>query len=162
MRSGETFWNKCMTVFTCSESSGHVRFESPQVAVWVNAEVRWKTLKSICIFFLPAGITVLLSLTVFMLLVAEIMPATSDSVPLIGETLCCSAPVSKMDDAITFGKSPKRNHINEHDYDINYIFKGNKLFSEKNVCFISQSFMRMYLCCKQEKSQILMSVLIGT
>lgn len=33
-----------------------------------------------------AGITVLLSLTVFMLLVAEIMPATSDSVPLIGTT----------------------------------------------------------------------------
>ena len=32
----------------------------------------------------------LLSLTVFMLLVAEIMPATSDSVPLIGETLCCT------------------------------------------------------------------------
>ncbi|XP_035477349.2 cholinergic receptor, nicotinic, alpha 11 isoform X3 [Scophthalmus maximus] len=31
------------------------------------------------------GITVLLSLTVFMLLVAEIMPATSDSVPLIGQ-----------------------------------------------------------------------------
>lgn len=31
------------------------------------------------------GITVLLSLTVFMLLVAEIMPATSDSVPLIGD-----------------------------------------------------------------------------
>ena len=33
---------------------------------------------------MPQGITVLLSLTVFMLLVAEIMPATSDSVPLIG------------------------------------------------------------------------------
>lgn len=33
---------------------------------------------------LPPGITVLLSLTVFMLMVAEIMPATSDSVPLIG------------------------------------------------------------------------------
>lgn len=33
------------------------------------------------------GITVLLSLTVFMLLVAEIMPATSDSVPLIGKKL---------------------------------------------------------------------------
>lgn len=33
----------------------------------------------------PSGITVLLSLTVFMLLVAEIMPATSDSVPLIGK-----------------------------------------------------------------------------
>lgn len=36
--------------------------------------------------FFP-GITVLLSLTVFMLLVAEIMPATSDSVPLIGKKL---------------------------------------------------------------------------
>ncbi|XP_048085465.1 cholinergic receptor, nicotinic, alpha 11 [Alosa alosa] len=44
-------------------------------------------------FLLPAdsgekislGITVLLSLTVFMLLVAEIMPATSDSIPLIGQ-----------------------------------------------------------------------------
>ncbi|XP_045900114.1 neuronal acetylcholine receptor subunit alpha-7-like isoform X4 [Micropterus dolomieu] len=34
---------------------------------------------------LPPGITVLLSLTVFMLMVAEIMPATSDSVPLIGQ-----------------------------------------------------------------------------
>lgn len=33
------------------------------------------------------GITVLLSLTVFMLMVAEIMPATSDSVPLIGQFL---------------------------------------------------------------------------
>ncbi|XP_053717814.1 cholinergic receptor, nicotinic, alpha 11 isoform X2 [Synchiropus splendidus] len=46
---------------------------------------------TLLIFVLPAdsgekislGITVLLSLTVFMLLVAEIMPATSDSVPLI-------------------------------------------------------------------------------
>ncbi|XP_025022229.1 CHRNA7-FAM7A fusion protein-like [Python bivittatus] len=45
------------------------------------------------VFLLPAdsgekislGITVLLSLTVFMLLVAEVMPATSDSVPLIGQ-----------------------------------------------------------------------------
>ncbi|PKU47971.1 neuronal acetylcholine receptor subunit hypothetical protein [Limosa lapponica baueri] len=35
--------------------------------------------------YLPPGITVLLSLTVFMLLVAEIMPATSDSVPLIAQ-----------------------------------------------------------------------------
>ncbi|TSN95721.1 Neuronal acetylcholine receptor subunit alpha-7 [Bagarius yarrelli] len=47
---------------------------------------------ALLVFLLPAdsgekislGITVLLSLTVFMLLVAEIMPATSDSVPLIG------------------------------------------------------------------------------
>lgn len=38
-----------------------------------------------CCSVFVAGITVLLSLTVFMLLVAEIMPATSDSVPLIGE-----------------------------------------------------------------------------
>lgn len=37
------------------------------------------------IFLSSPGITVLLSLTVFMLLVAEIMPATSDSVPLIGK-----------------------------------------------------------------------------
>uniref|UniRef100_A0A8C9VVY3 Neuronal acetylcholine receptor subunit alpha-7 n=1 Tax=Scleropages formosus TaxID=113540 RepID=A0A8C9VVY3_SCLFO len=48
---------------------------------------------TLLIFLLPAdsgekislGITVLLSLTVFMLLVAEIMPATSDSIPLIGQ-----------------------------------------------------------------------------
>uniref|UniRef100_A0A8C1UQW3 Uncharacterized protein n=1 Tax=Cyprinus carpio TaxID=7962 RepID=A0A8C1UQW3_CYPCA len=48
---------------------------------------------ALLVFLLPAdsgekislGITVLLSLTVFMLLVAEIMPATSDSVPLIGK-----------------------------------------------------------------------------
>ena len=38
---------------------------------------------SVCVSV--SGITVLLSLTVFMLLVAEIMPATSDSVPLIGK-----------------------------------------------------------------------------
>lgn len=37
------------------------------------------------VLFLLPGITVLLSLTVFMLMVAEIMPATSDSVPLIGQ-----------------------------------------------------------------------------
>ncbi|EDM08373.1 cholinergic receptor, nicotinic, alpha polypeptide 7, isoform CRA_c [Rattus norvegicus] len=48
---------------------------------------------ALLVFLLPAdsgekislGITVLLSLTVFMLLVAEIMPATSDSVPLIDQ-----------------------------------------------------------------------------
>ncbi|XP_041037663.1 neuronal acetylcholine receptor subunit alpha-7-like isoform X1 [Carcharodon carcharias] len=48
---------------------------------------------ALLVFLLPAesgekislGITVLLCLTVFMLLVAEIMPATSDSIPLIGQ-----------------------------------------------------------------------------
>ena len=39
------------------------------------------------------GVTILLSLTVFLLLVAETMPPTSDAVPLIGETAhimrCC-------------------------------------------------------------------------
>lgn len=39
------------------------------------------------VLYLLPGITVLLSLTVFMLMVAEIMPATSDSVPLIGQFL---------------------------------------------------------------------------
>ncbi len=39
----------------------------------------------IFVLYLFTGITVLLSLTVFMLLVAEIMPATSDSIPLIGK-----------------------------------------------------------------------------
>ena len=38
------------------------------------------------------GVTILLSLTVFLLLVAETMPPTSDAVPLIGEGVqerCC-------------------------------------------------------------------------
>uniref|UniRef100_A0A8D1M2I6 Cholinergic receptor nicotinic alpha 7 subunit n=1 Tax=Sus scrofa TaxID=9823 RepID=A0A8D1M2I6_PIG len=59
---------------------------------------------ALLVFLLPAdsgekislGITVLLSLTVFMLLVAEIMPATSDSVPLIDPShpseLVCLVP----------------------------------------------------------------------
>ncbi|XP_067878592.1 neuronal acetylcholine receptor subunit alpha-7-like isoform X3 [Heterodontus francisci] len=48
---------------------------------------------ALLVFVLPAesrekvslGITVLLSLTVFMLLIAEVMPANSDSIPLIGQ-----------------------------------------------------------------------------
>lgn len=36
-----------------------------------------------CLFFI-AGVTILLSLTVFLNLVAESMPTTSDAVPLIG------------------------------------------------------------------------------
>ena len=35
------------------------------------------------IFFFP-GVTVMLSLTVFMNIVSELMPITSDAVPLIG------------------------------------------------------------------------------
>ncbi|KAG9331206.1 hypothetical protein JZ751_019749 [Albula glossodonta] len=58
---------------------------------------------ALLVFLLPAdsgekislGITVLLSLTVFMLLVAEIMPATSDTVPLIGESSALPATHSK-------------------------------------------------------------------
>ena len=34
-----------------------------------------------------SGVTILLSLTVFLLLVAETMPPTSDAVPLIGEVM---------------------------------------------------------------------------
>jgi len=34
------------------------------------------------------GVTILLSLTVFLLLVAETMPPTSDAVPLIGRSPC--------------------------------------------------------------------------
>lgn len=33
----------------------------------------------------PAGVTILLSLTVFLNMVAETMPATSDAVPLLGK-----------------------------------------------------------------------------
>ncbi|XP_010793819.1 neuronal acetylcholine receptor subunit alpha-7-like [Notothenia coriiceps] len=47
---------------------------------------KWATIYPLCFCStVSAGITVLLSLTVFMLLVAEIMPATSDSVPLIAQ-----------------------------------------------------------------------------
>jgi hypothetical protein len=42
------------------------------------------TVASQGVFFAIADVTVLLSLTVFMNLVSEIMPTTSDAVPLIG------------------------------------------------------------------------------
>lgn len=48
------------------------------------------------------GITVLLSLTVFMLLVAEIMPATSDSVPLIGKQASSSSKDMALESAWDF------------------------------------------------------------
>lgn len=50
----------------------------------------------------------LLSLTVFMLLVAEIMPATSDSVPLIGETF--------FDDDLTLKKDERERRAIRMDY----------------------------------------------
>lgn len=51
----------------------------------LNITSQWVSSSSF-LTFLPPGITVLLSLTVFMLMVAEIMPSTSDSVPLIGQS----------------------------------------------------------------------------
>lgn len=65
-------------------------FSSPLFDVHRHIEVKiWKMVFH-CVYTHVSpvsGITVLLSLTVFMLLVAEIMPATSDSVPLIGKKL---------------------------------------------------------------------------
>ncbi len=54
------------------------------------------TATTILVFYLPPdsgekvslGVTVLLALTVFLLMVAETMPPQSESVPLIGEALC--------------------------------------------------------------------------
>ena len=54
----------------------------------------WLTVLSLLGFWLPPdlgekitlGITVLLAFSVFMLLIAESMPATSEFVPLIGKT----------------------------------------------------------------------------
>ncbi|TKC37055.1 hypothetical protein EI555_007420 [Monodon monoceros] len=65
---------------------------------------------ALLVFLLPAdsgekislGITVLLSLTVFMLLVAEIMPATSDSVPLIGKQASSSSKNMGLESAWDF------------------------------------------------------------
>lgn len=37
-------------------------------------------------YFFLAGVTILLSLTVFLNMVAETMPATSDAVPLLGKS----------------------------------------------------------------------------
>ena len=45
-----------------------------------------------------SGVTILLSLTVFMNMVQNIMPNTSDAVPLIGQSVCgiyvCDLPLS--------------------------------------------------------------------
>uniref|UniRef100_A0A8C5H0N9 Neuronal acetylcholine receptor subunit alpha-7 n=1 Tax=Gouania willdenowi TaxID=441366 RepID=A0A8C5H0N9_GOUWI len=64
---------------------------------------------ALLVFLLPAdsgekislGITVLLSLTVFMLLVAEIMPATSDSVPLIAQYFASTMIIVGMSVVVT-------------------------------------------------------------
>lgn len=57
-----------------------------------------------CIFFFK-GVTILLSLTVFLQLVAETMPPTSDAVPLIGRLTACrltglQALHSSLEDAV--------------------------------------------------------------
>lgn len=41
-------------------------------------------LKAFSVILFVAGVTILLSLTVFSLLVAQVLPQTSDAVPLIG------------------------------------------------------------------------------
>ena len=59
------------------------------------------TATTILVFYLPPesgekvslGVTVLLALTVFLLLVAEIMPPQSDSIPLIGRPTMYLSPV---------------------------------------------------------------------
>lgn len=48
---------------------------------------------SLFFFFLLTGVTILLSLTVFLNMVAETMPATSDAVPLLGKFPIKSAAV---------------------------------------------------------------------
>lgn len=51
----------------------------------------------------------MLSLTVFMLLVAEIMPATSDSVPLIGKArtqVCLGLPSRCMEEVLEIYSAP--------------------------------------------------------
>ncbi|KAM9852479.1 neuronal acetylcholine receptor subunit alpha-7-like [Aulostomus maculatus] len=80
---------------------------------------------TLLVFLLPAnsgekislGITVLLSLTVFMLMVAEIMPATSDSVPLIGQYFASTMVIVGMSVVATVivlqfhHHNPKSDHI---------------------------------------------------
>lgn len=68
----------------------------------------------LCISVSSPGITVLLSLTVFMLLVAEIMPATSDSVPLIGKVLFFIPYYSYFDGLLS--SQEKRNKRLANDY----------------------------------------------
>jgi len=42
-------------------------------------------LKALSVFLFVPGVTILLSITVFSLLVAQVLPQTSDAVPLIGQ-----------------------------------------------------------------------------
>lgn len=50
-----------------------------------NCEVTVRNLK----YSISTGVTILLSLTVFLNMVAETMPATSDAVPLLGTYFNC-------------------------------------------------------------------------
>lgn len=63
-----------------------------------------------CLFSLAraainAGVTILLSLTVFLNLVAESMPTTSDAVPLIGTTTYVHAIIRNYSPLILFPKT---------------------------------------------------------
>jgi len=49
-----------------------------------------------CLTVSVSGVTILLSLTVFLLLVAETMPPTSDAVPLIGRSPTCSDVIGQL------------------------------------------------------------------
>jgi len=80
----ETFRIECTPSLTYVRVKSCIYFELSQVTM--SEKSRWDDRISPPCSYLSSGITVLLSLTVFMLLVAEIMPATSDSVPLIGKT----------------------------------------------------------------------------
>ena len=66
------------------------------------------TATTILVFYLPAasgekvslGVTVLLALTVFLLMVAESMPPQSENIPLLGE---CNKEICLLDCDLTIG-----------------------------------------------------------
>lgn len=71
---------------TCGVCVGGGGMDPPWI-LWSDLNKQLCKLRGMptCSFPVPfSGITILLSLMVFMLLVAEVMPATSDSIPLIG------------------------------------------------------------------------------
>nr|CAD7405675.1 unnamed protein product [Timema cristinae] len=65
----------------------------PALCNTYNGSIRTGTYQSAGPPRAPVGVTILLSLTVFLNLVAEKMPSTSDAVPLIGVTILLSLTV---------------------------------------------------------------------